>query len=232
MPRLAETSCAATVFIDSNGRLTASAGYENSLVLANNRWITWADIKAMLYGSTDPWIRWSAGQNIIAPIANPTDSPACYQQRIYIPAAMTLTHYQYGLRGPGTAADGALWVSLWSEVAGALGTEYTDARAMGLHDGLLSGCQSLYCGDGVDLCVHKTVTLPVGWVRLLCTVDTCSVFGITHPNVDYFDAGEVQCVDRGGVAVVTGGGGFGAATDYSTNPYRYSPAVYLCGTAL
>jgi len=234
MPVLTKVGGNRAVYINAAGQLVAEQGYEvGPVTTPTTKWITLADVMGLLGGGDTPFIRWSAGQCIVAPVANPSDAPCVYQQRIYVPAPFLLDRYQYGLRSNGAVTDGALWINLWSEVAGALGTEYADSRAMAIHDGLPAGCTDLYCGVGVDFSVHKTVVLPVGWVRLLCTVDTASPFGVTVPPVDFWDAGEVQAVGRGGRAVAAGGGGFAEAADYNdVVPCRYSPCIYLQGTIL
>jgi len=221
------------VWVNSAGQLVAEAGYEvGPVTTPSTKWITLADVWALLGGGTDPWIRWSAGQCIVAPVANPTDAPASYQQRIYIPAPFRLDRFQYGLIADGLATDGAIWFEVWSEVAGALGTEYTDARCVAVHGGKPAGLAEAWCGDLVDFGDLKTVDLPIGWIRLLMVVDTDSAAGITEPGIDYWDASAVQCVDRGGRKALTGFGGFAAAADYSATPYRFSPAVWLGGTFL
>jgi hypothetical protein len=172
---------------------------------------------------------WSVGQCIVAPVANPLDQPCTYFQRIYIPGPFLLDRYQYGLIADGTASDGALWVNVFAETTG---TEYGDSRAMALHDGVPQGCVDLYCGVGVDFSVHKTVLFPQGWVWAGITVDTDSSAGILMPGIDYFDAGEVRCVGRGGRKTVGFSGGFAEMTDMFVVPFRNSPAVYLHGTLL
>jgi hypothetical protein len=229
MPRLTSA-----VSINAAGQLVATQGYELSALLASGKWLTMADVLALLGGGgTEPFIRWSAGQCIIAPVANPLDAPCVYFQRIYIPAPFLLDRFQYGLIAPGTANDGALWVNLFTEVAGAPAAEYTDARCVALHDGLPAGAVDLYCGTGVDFDIHKTVALPTGWVWAGIDVDTDSSAGINQPGVDYWDAGEVQAVGRGGRKTVGFGGGFAELTDFDiTPPFRASPAIHLGGTFL
>jgi len=234
MPLLTKVGGNRAVYINAAGQLVAEQGYEvGPVTTPTTKWITLADVMGLLGGGDTPFIRWSAGQCIVAPVDNPQDSPACYQQRIYIPAPFRLDRYQYGLRSPGLATDGALWLSAWSEVAGALGTVYTDSRSVATHGDKPAGLSEAWCGDLVEFGDLKTVDLPQGWMRLLIVVDTSSPFGITKPHIDYWDAGAVQCVGRGGVAVVTGHGGFAEATDYNdVTPGRYSPCVYLGGTFL
>lgn len=173
---------------------------------------------------------WSVGQCIVAPVANPLDQPCTYFQRIWIPGPFLLDRYQYGLIAEGTASDGALWVNVFDE---ATGVEYRDSRAMALHDGVPQGCVDLYCGVGVDFSVHKTVLIPAaGWAWAGITVDTDSSAGILTPGIDYFDAGEVRCVGRGGRKSVGFSAGFAEMSDMFVVPYRSGPAVYLHGTLL
>ena len=233
MPLLIKVGGNRAVYINAAGQLVAEQGYEvGPVTTPTTKWITLADVMGLLGSGTDPWIRWSAGQSIVAPVANPTDAPCAYQQRIYVPAPFRLDRFQYGLIVPGVATDGAIWFEVWSEVAGALGTEYADARCVAVHGGKPAGLAEAWCGELVDFGDLKTVDLPQGWIRLLMVVDTDSVAGITAPNIDYWDSGQVQAVDRGGCKVLTGFGGFADVADYTATPYRYSPCVYLQGTAL
>ena len=177
-----------------------------------------------------PPYRWVGGLSIIAPVANPANSPCVYWQKIHLPCGLILDRYQYGMRSIGTAAHGSLCLSVYSEVAGAPAVEYLNARARAFHHTRPVGLAEVYCGDGVGLQVRKTVTLLPGNVWVSCCVDTFTGFGVTTPDIDYFSGGYVGSVGRSGLKVVPVPAGFAEIGDIYDTPAPNVPAIYLHGT--
>jgi len=171
--------------------------------------------------------RWACATDIIAPVNNPSDSACVYWQRIWLPWAQTLTKYQYGMRGAGVATDGAMWLSLWTDVTGTPTIEYEDSRAMAIPGGESEGCITLYPGYGYEeYGTHNTIALPAGWTWLATCVQTNSVMGVTKPNIDYFDGGEVG-KGYAGYKIVTGHGGWPEAADIFDTTCQKVPGIWL-----
>jgi hypothetical protein len=223
------------VSINAAGQLVAEQGFESGPVTSlNTKWITRAEALAMLGGGagSETAFCWQAKENVIAPVANPADSPCAYWQRIYIPRPMTLDRFQYGLRVPGTAVMGMLYCGLFSEVAGQPAVEYLNARARVLHSGRPVGSTDIYMGAGVAL-HRQTVAWPAaGHAWLACVVDTRSSHGIITPDIEYWQGSLVGSHGRAGYKVGPNPIGFATIAHLYDTDCVSVPAVYVSGVPL
>jgi|GEM_PF-6564387 len=233
MPILSRTGLTSTVAIDATGQLVARRGYEEGPVTdLNSKWLTRGEALALLAASgaaaaTGSIASWVVKARIVAPVANPSDMPAIFWQRVHLPFGMTLKKYQFGRRSLGTAVEGGLWLSVFPEIAGALGSAIpTSMAAVISHDGLPEGCNNLYCGEGVDFDAHVLAPLPAGNVWIACCVDTYSGDGIATPDIDFLDGGEIGKGHAGYKAAV-GFAGFADIADAPDTSCSQVPAIYL-----